>query len=61
MPHKVLSILLRGVDDIVAFTCHARMPGEVFDIREEAAPLRLEQIDDVQVFRLRFEMTALRR
>ena len=61
MPHKVLSILLRGVDDIVAFTCHARMPGEVFDIREEAAPLRLEQIDDVQVFRLRFEVAALRR
>ena len=60
VPHEVLSVFLRRVDDVVAFTSHTGMTGEVLDIREQAAPLGLEQVDNVQVLRLRFKMAALR-
>ena len=49
------------VDDVVAFSGNARNAGKVFDVREQTPPLRLKQIDDIQIFRLRLEVATLRR
>ena len=61
MAHEVLPVLLGDVHDVVAVPRHAGVAGEVLRVREQAAPLRLEQIDDVQVLALRLGMGALRR
>ena len=60
MAHEVLAVFLGGVDDAVAGAGDARLAGEVLGVGEEAAPLGLEQVDDVQVLALRLGVGALR-
>ena len=57
--HEVLAVLLGDVDDAVAGPRDAWLAGEVLGVREEAAPLGLEQVDDVQVLALRLRVGAL--
>ena len=61
VPHEVLPVLLPDVDDVVALTRDAGGPREVLRIREQAAPLRLEQVHDVQVLALGLAVRALGR
>ena len=58
--HEVLAVLLGGVDDVVALAGDAGFAGEVLDVGEEAAPLGLQEVDDVEVLGLGFEVAALR-
>ncbi len=55
----VLPIFLRAVDDGVAAVRH-RCPERILGVGEEMAPLRLQQVDDVQVFALRLAVRAVR-
>ena len=59
VPQHVLAIFLRAVDDGVAAVRH-RCPERVLGVGEEMAPLRLQQVDDVQVFALRLAVRAVR-
>ena len=59
MSHKMLPILLRDIDDIAAISSNTGFPCEVFSIGKKASPLGLEEVNDVQVFSLRFCMGSL--
>ena len=59
--HEVLPVLLRCVDDVIALAGDAGLSREVLDVRKEAAPLGLQEVDHVEVLRLRLEVAALRR
>ena len=60
MAQLVLAVLLRGVDDGPPVARDAGAPRELLAIREQAAPLRQQQVHHVQVFALGLRMAALR-
>ena len=57
----VLPVLLSDVDEVASVTGDARRAREVLRVGEQAAPLRLEQVDHVQVLGLRLAVRAVRR
>ena len=61
MPQKVLPVLLRHIDDVIAVGCGHLATGKFFGIGKQPAPLRLQQVDHVQILALRFGEAALRR
>ena len=60
MPHEVLAVFLRDIDDVAAVLGDACPAGEVLGVGEQAAPLRLEQVDHIEVFAVRFQVSAVR-
>ena len=60
MAEQVLAVLLRGVDDRLAVGRDVGRAGELLGVGEQVAPLRLQQVDDVQVLALRLGVAALR-
>ena len=59
MAQEVLPVLLADVDDVVALLVDARPAGEFLGVGEQAPPLRLQQVDHVQVLALRLGVAAL--
>ena len=59
-PSRCWRFSWRRLDDRAAVARDGRLAGEVLGVGEQAAPLRLEQVDDVQVLGLRLAMAALR-
>ena len=59
MTEHVLPVLLADVDDRLAVRSDRRATREVLGVREEVAPLRLEEVDHVEVFRRGLDMAAI--
>ena len=57
----MLPVFLGDVDDGAAVIGHAGAADEVFGVGEEAAPLRSEDVDDVEAFAGGFEVGAVAR
>ena len=60
MSEEVLAVLLRDIDNVIAVLQDARLARKFLGVCEKASPLRLQQVDHVQVFALRLCMAALR-
>jgi hypothetical protein len=55
MPQEVLPVLLRAVDDRLPVVARRRPADPVLGVGEEVTPLRLEEVDHVQVLSLRLD------
>ena len=61
MPQKVLPIFLGYIDDMIAVGRGHFAAGKFFGIGKQPAPLRLQQVDHVQILTLRLGKATLRR